>query len=305
MIILKRTGKIAVTLLLAFALIFSAVSCNKGDDSGKGGTVDTGYLEAFDYSKIPAYSGSEYVTVNNNTPFFSDAEIVTEAYEKYSKLDSLGRCTVAMASLHKSLMPSEDRESISSVTPTGWIQAKYDCISGKYLYNRSHLIGFQLSGENALEENLITGTRYLNEAMIPFENMVAAYLKETGNHVMYRATPIFVGDNLLASGVLLEAYSAEDNGEGIFFNVFFYNVQPGVVINYSTGASYAAGESGGSQDGSPQSTSYIINKSNGKIHKSDCSNALKISETNRIYSSDALASLIDGGYVKAGCCLGD
>ncbi len=303
--ILTRTKETATALLLALALIFSFTSCTpKGPDPD---VLDTGYLEFFDYSAIPEYSGSEYVTVNKNTPFFTEEDKVTYAYERYGLLDSLGRCTVAMAALNKSLMPTEDRESISSVYPSGWDQESYDFISGKYLYNRSHLIGFQLSGENAREENLITGTRYLNEAMIPFENMVAAYLKETDNHVMYRATPIFVGNELVARGVLLEAYSVEDEGDGISFNVFFYNVQPGVTINYLTGASYESGEEPNFPDGSgdTENASYIVNKSNGKIHRSDCSNAAKMSESNKLYTSESLEELLGDGYVKAGCCLGN
>lgn len=282
-----------IAVALAVILIFSSTACNKND---------TGSLDAFDYSAIPSYSGEAYVTVNKNTPFFTDEELVTESYEKYEKLDSLGRCTGAIASLHSELMPTEERESISSVKPTGWEQASYVFISGGYLYNRCHLIGFQLSGENARETNLITGTRYMNEAMIPFENMVAAYLKETDNHVIYRATPIFLGNELVAVGVLLEAYSVEDNGDGICFNVFFYNVQPGVVIDYATGESYAEGQSAipGEKFGN-----YIINKNNGKIHKSTCSYALKISDSNRLYSSKELTDLVKEGYVKAGCCLGD
>lgn len=310
---LTGTGKILLTLLLAFALVFSSVSCNGSDstngktDTSNNSVSDTGHLDAFDYSAIPLYSGNEYVTVNNNTPFFTDEEKVTEAYETYAPLDSLGRCTFAIASLHKSLMPTEDRESISSVKPSGWIQASYDFISGKYLYNRSHLIGFQLSGENALDTNLITGTRYLNEAMIPFENMVAAYLKETDNHVMYRVSPIFLDENLVASGVLVEAFSVEDAGEGICFNLFFYNVQPGVYINYKTGASYESGieDIGGSDNtGDDQNAMYTVNKSNGKIHKSDCSNAIKMSEANKLMTDKSLEELIKEGYVKAGCCLG-
>lgn len=282
-----------VALVLAFILIFSSTACNKND---------TGSLDAFDYSAVPKYSGEAYVTVNKNTPFFTENELVCESYEKYGKLDSLGRCTTAVASLHRELMPTEERESISSVKPTGWEQASYVFISGGYLYNRCHLIGFQLSGENALETNLITGTRYMNEAMIPFENMVASYLKETDNHVMYRATPIFLEKELVAVGILLEAYSVEDNGDGICFNVFFYNVQPGVVIDYATGESYAEGQSAPSEEASG---TYIINKNNGKIHKSTCSYALKIADSNRLYSSKELTELEGDGYERAGCCLGN
>ena len=295
--IIKENGRRIVALILSLVLLLTVVSCNGAFSN------DTGHLDAFDYSAIPSFSGEEYVTVNKNTPFFTDEEKTTEAFETYSPFDALGRCTVAYASLHKSLMPTDERGDISSVKPTGWEQASYDFISGKYLYNRCHLIGFQLSGENDTKTNLITGTRYLNEAMIPFENMVASYLKETDNHVMYRATPIFVGDNLLASGVLLEAYSVEDDGEGICFNVFFYNVQPGVVLDYATGESRA--DNSDENDSAEDIGLYIINKNNGKIHLASCSSALKISESNRIYSSKDVSDLEKEGYVKAGCCFDD
>ena len=191
-------------------------------------------------STIPAYTGSPYVTLNNNIPVFSDAELTTTAYESYSDLDSLGRCGTAIASCGKEIMPAdgEERGSISSIKPSGWVQATYDSVDGKYLYNRAHLIGWQLSAENANKKNLITGTRYMNtKGMLPFENMVADYIQETDNHVAYRVTPIYKGNDLLPSGVQMEAFSVEDNGEGICFNVYVYNVQPGIVINYATGKS--------------------------------------------------------------------
>lgn len=187
---------------------------------------------------IPAYSGKPYVEINNNVPQFLETDLSTSSYEYYSELDSLGRCGVVYACIGKDLMPTEERGEIGSVKPTGWHTVKYDVVDGKYLYNRCHLIGFQLSGENANTKNLITGTRYMNvDGMLPFENMVADYVKETGNHVMYRVSPIFEGNNLLASGVQMEAQSVEDNGEGILFNVFCYNVQPEVAIDYATGDS--------------------------------------------------------------------
>lgn len=187
---------------------------------------------------IPAYSGNPYVTINDNVPQFLETDLTTTSYEYYSDLDNLGRCGVVYACIGQDLMPTEERGSIGHVKPTGWQTIKYDCVDGKYLYNRCHLIGYQLSGENANEKNLITGTRYMNmEGMLPFENMVADYVQETGNHVMYRVTPIFEGDNLLASGVQIEAQSVEDNGDGILFNVFCYNVQPEVIIDYASGES--------------------------------------------------------------------
>jgi DNA-entry nuclease len=187
---------------------------------------------------IPEYSGSPFAIVNGNVPSFDEDELIPDCFEDYSPLDRLGRCTVATACIGKQTMPREERQSISHVYPTGWEQEAYSFVDGGYLYNRCHLIGYQLTGENDTEENLITGTRYLNtEGMLPFENMVADYIKETGNHVMYRVTPVFEGSNLLASGVIMEARSIEDNGEGIMFNVYCYNVQPGVEIDYADGFS--------------------------------------------------------------------
>lgn len=186
--------------------------------------------------EIPAYSGSAYVAVNGNQPFFTEEEYTAASYETYSPLDDLGRCGPAMANVGRDLMPTEERGAIGSVKPTGWQTAKYDFVDGKYLYNRCHLIGYQLTAENANKQNLITGTRYLNvTGMLPFENMVADYIKETNNHVLYRVTPVFDGDDLVAKGVLMEAWSVEDGGEGVCFNVYCYNVQPGVAIDYATG----------------------------------------------------------------------
>lgn len=204
--------------------------------------VGLGSAKPVSLSSIPAYSGSPYVVVSNNIPNFSAAELKTTGYEKYSDLDSLGRTGTALACVGKDTMPAEgeERGDISSIKPTGWVQAKYDNVSGGWLYNRCHLIGWQLSAENANKKNLLTGTKYLNNTgMLPFENIVADYIEETGNHVAYRITPIYDGNNLLASGVQMEAYSVEDQGEGIQFNVFCYNVQPGITINYKDGSSSA------------------------------------------------------------------
>ena len=191
--------------------------------------------------QIGAYSGEPYVVLHDNVPNFTTEDLVTESYETYSSLDALGRCGTAMANIGQDLMPTEPRGSIGQVKPSGWQTVKYDIVDGKYLYNRCHLIGYQLSGENANEQNLITGTRYMNvEGMLPFENLVADYVQETGNHVLYRVTPVFTGDNLLADGVQMEALSVEDEGAGICFNVFVYNVQAGVNIDYATGESSLA-----------------------------------------------------------------
>ena len=216
-------GLVALVLVLSLSFFF--------------GGSETTLLDS-----IPEWDGvTAYVEINDNIPFFTDEEIVMESYESYGELDGLGRCTVAIACVGTDIMPSDDRGSISSVDPTGWQSVQYDFVSGKYLYNRCHLIGFQLTGENANKQNLITGTRFLNiNGMLPFEDMIADYVKETGNHVMFRVTPIFESDNLVASGVLMEAISVEDDGEGICFCVYAYNNQPGVVIDYATGDSHPA-----------------------------------------------------------------
>ena len=198
---------------------------------------------SFNLNNIPEYADEPYVVISNNKPDFDEGDLKANSFEKYSELDSLGRCGVAYACLSIDTMPSADdeRESISSIEPSGWINKKYDNVDGGYLYNRCHLIGYQLSNENANEKNLITGTRYMNtEGMLPFENDVAEYIKETNNHVLYRVTPIYDGNNLVARGVQIEAKSIEDNGKGICFNVYCYNVQPGITIDYKTGESEKA-----------------------------------------------------------------
>lgn len=193
---------------------------------------------SYDLASIPEYSNANYVVLNNNEPNFTESDYTTDSFERYSELDSLGRAKVAYANIGVDLMPTEERGSIGQVKPSGWHLVKYDIVNGKYLYNRCHLIGFQLTGENANEKNLITCTRQMNTVgMLEFENKVANYIKSTNNHVLYRVTPIYKDDNLLASGVVMEAYSVEDRGEGIKFNIFVYNVQDGIDIDYKTGDS--------------------------------------------------------------------
>ena len=258
----KRLCKVLSALILVLSLVLSLAGCSGADiadsinpsqnesttvqtdkaggsnSSNKNDTLAAGTDSADWRATLPEYSDSPYVIVNNNEPFFTENDMTADSFEYYGELDELGRCTVAYASIGKDLMPTEKRGSIGSVKPTGWHTVKYDIVDGKYLYNRCHLIGYQLTAENANKNNLITGTRYLNvDGMLLFENMVADYIKETNNHVLYRVTPIFTGDNLLADGVLMEAESVEDNGEGISYNVFCYNVQPGVKIDYVTGDS--------------------------------------------------------------------
>ena len=192
---------------------------------------------------MPQYTGEPFVVVNNNVPAFTESDFTEQSFETYSELDSLGRCRVAYANVGTDLMPAEKRGSIGQVKPSGWQTVKYDNVDGKYLYNRCHLIGYQLTAENANRQNLITGTRYFNvEGMLPFENMAADYVKETGGHVLYRVTPVFQGDNLVASGVQMEACSVEDRGEELSFNVFVFNVQPGITIDYATGESRLSGQ---------------------------------------------------------------
>ena len=191
-------------------------------------------------SIIPEFSEDAYIVINNNTPYFTSEEKECKcAFEIYSDLDELGRCGVAYANICREIMPTEERGAIGQIKPSGWQLVKYDIVEGKYLYNRCHLIGYQLAGENANEKNLITGTRFLNvSGMLSFENMVYDYVKETENHVLYRVTPLYNENNLVATGVLIEAYSVEDDGDGICFNVFIYNSQPGIEIDYATGNSW-------------------------------------------------------------------
>lgn len=265
---LRKTAAITLCELLAIATIFTgcastdlsgtegaghvAVAEVAGEDSsgalGSKDKVDGPQEDLVNNNSyvsldaIPAYDGKAYVAVNNNEPFFTDSDMITTAFENYSDLDSLGRCGVAYANICKDIMPTEERGKIGMIKPSGWHTVKYDVIKDRYLYNRCHLIGYQLAGENANPKNLITGTRYLNvEGMLQFENLVADYVNNTGNHVLYRVTPMFSGSNLVANGVLIEAKSVEDNGGGILFNVYCYNVQPGVGINYENGDSWLDG----------------------------------------------------------------
>ncbi len=251
---------------------------------------------SFDVSTVAAYSGTAYAIVNNNVPYFTTAELTTVSFESYSNLDSLGRCGVAMACIGTDIMPTESRGAIGSVKPTGWHTVKYDCISDLYLYNRCHLIAFELAGENANEKNLITGTRYMNvTGMLPFENEVTAFVKSTEYHVMYRVTPIFEGNNLVASGVLMEAYSVEDAGAGIQFCVYCYNVQPGIVIDYATGDSYEDGSASSASStttGSTSSTSSTSSTTTGSASTSDSTSSTTTgnASTSSTDSSDSTTS---------------
>lgn len=245
-LIIKRNKKTVEIIIAVIAAVIVAVAGIGGGKKEKPPEVPKGSAVSIkespiesgslSYSEIPEYSGSPFTAVHGNVPFFKDSDLSEKSFEYYSPLDSLGRCGPASASVGKDLFPEGKRGKIGNIKPSGWHQKKYDFVDGKYLYNRCHLIGWQLSGENDNERNLITGTRTFNTAgMMPFENMVADYVKETGNHVMYRVTPYFEGDDLVAKGVLMEGESVEDKGEGILFCTFVYNREPGVTIDYSTG----------------------------------------------------------------------
>lgn len=331
---MKKRGTLILSLLLAVSLLLSSCGIDSSDPQGTGTSQITSSTSSPDSSyptpsstsqtstpsqsssrpisldSIPAYSGSPYVNINGGTPNFSDSDLTTKSYEYYSNLDSLGRCGVVYACIGRDIMPTEERGSIGMVKPTGWHTVKYDCVDGKYLYNRCHLIGYQLTGENANEENLITGTRYMNvDGMLPFENMVADYVVETGNHVMYRVTPLFKGNNLLAHGVQMEAYSVEDEGDGICFNVYVYNVQPQISIDYTTGESSYLGSATDSNSISTnnngentQSVTYILNKNTKKIHLQSCYSVDQMKESNKKYYTGDIDDLIDQGYSPCKNC---
>ena len=288
---------------------------------------------------VPEYSGAASVTLNNNQPEFTDDEITTASYEQYGALDSYGRCTTAIACIGTDLMPTEERGSIGMIKPTGWNQNKYPGIVDSeppYLYNRCHLIGYQLTGENANECNLVTGTRYMNvDGMLPYENEVASYIKNTGNHVMYRVTPIFEGSNLLCSGVQMEAYSVEDSGKGVSFNIYCYNVQPGVIIDYTDGSNSAdpnytestvsgstvsdsiasnsravagvvaatiAPESDNSETAESPACNYIANKNTKRFHYPSCSSVGDMKESNKLFYEGTRDELISQGYEPCKRC---
>jgi DNA-entry nuclease len=291
----------------------------KEDNTTKAETKTEATESTIDSSNIPEYSGEPYVVINNNNPNFKKKEITDKSFETYSSLDALGRCGVAIASVGKDIMPTEKRGAIGQVKPTGWHTVKYDSVDGKYLYNRCHLIGYQLTGENANEKNLITGTRYLNvDGMLPFEDMVADYVKETGNHVMYRVTPIYKGRNLLASGVEMEGYSVEDKGEGIKFHVYCYNVQPDITIDYATGESSQNGkvaekntQSNSETNNSTKKSSdtqqsaskeYVLNLNTHKFHLASCRSVKTMSNANKGTYTGNRADLIEQGYEPCKIC---
>lgn len=305
----KYIGKITA-LWLTLMLSVSMAACSQDiTDSGTSSTTASSNEASISentiqLNDIPEYDSDPYVVINGNEPFFEESDYTTEAFEEYSGLDSLGRCGVAYANICKEIMPTEDRQDINSVTPSGWVQHEYDFVDGGYLYNRCHLIGHQLAGEDANEKNLITGTRYLNiQGMLPFENMVADYVDETDNHVLYRVTPVYDGNNLVASGVLMEGWSVEDSGDGICYNVYCYNVQPGVEIDHATGDSWESGDTGNNSTSSDAAeTTYILNTNSMKFHKPSCSSVSDMSEENKETFNGSREELIQEGYEPCGRC---
>ncbi len=295
---MKRRVLSLLLVLLAFCLLLSGCqSFSQADDEASYDSL----------ADIPEYSGSPYVVLKDNVPEFNEEQKTsTSAYEYYSPLDSLGRCGVTHACVGKELMPTEDRGEIGSVYPSGWVQNEYDSslVDGRYIYNRCHLIGFQLTGENANKENLITGTRYMNvEGMLPFENMVADYIKETGNHVMYRVTPIFEGKNLLAKGVQMEAYSIEDEGKEICFHVFVYNVQPGISFNYLTGENWLSEDAPpANNQATGEEEKYVLNTNTKRIHRENCSLISSIKDQNKKIYYGTKQSLLDKNYTPCNTC---
>ena len=351
----KKIGKMRGVLLLTFALFLTACGTGGADaqsasygnsqaavverQSGSGENESTAGGSQDPVSatldNIPVYSGTPYVVIDDNEPDFTEDELTDQSYESYSDLDELGRCGVAASNIGTDLMPTGKRGKIGQVKPSGWQTIKFDNVDGKYLYNRCHLIGYQLTAENANEKNLITGTRYMNvDGMLPFENLTADYVKETGNHVMYRVTPVFESDNLVASGVLMEAESVEDQGEGVLFCVYVYNVQPGIAIDYATGESWAdgsgsagstagqgtagngssqnqsagsgaAGSSGGGAGSSGSSATvqtYILNTNSKKFHLPSCTSVTQMKAANRQEFTGTRDEVIAHGYEPCKNC---
>lgn len=298
----------------------------KSEQKAKSDTVSN---DSVSLANIPDFSGKPYVILENNIPDFSEKDYTTNSFEKYSKLDSLGRCQRAYANIGQDIMPQEERQGIGMIRPSGWHTVKYGCVDGKYLYNRCHLIGFQLAGENANKKNLITGTRYMNvEGMLPFENEVAEYVQETNHHVLYRVTPVYDGDDLVAKGVRMEAYSVEDKGKGVCFHVFVYNSQPGVEIDYATGKSRLSEEvanesnikSSGENDAkksvsdsnakqsedsvnSHKVQTYILNKNTHKFHLPSCSSVGDMKGKNKKSFEGTKEELESMGYEACKRCL--
>ena len=329
-----RSFAIAASAALIGAASLPAAAEQAVQTSAVETTAEETWMDAMyaDLSELPAYSDSPYYVLNDNVPYFSEADFTTESFESYGDLDSLGRCTTAYACLGLDTMPTEERGRIGMIKPSGWHLVKYDGIDGNYLYNRCHLIGYQLSGENANEKNLITGTRYMNvQGMEPFEDETADYIKDTGNHVLYRVTPYFGGDNLLSFGVVMEAESVEDRGAGVEFCVFCYNVQPGIAIDYATGDSSGPEFTGSEQtqavgttaettaaptqtytEAAPSTAAptaaaqtnaetYIGNSNTMKFHRPSCPSVARMSDSNKVILNSR-DEAISQGYVPCKNC---
>ncbi len=292
-----RKPKKLLAFLLVLAVLFSG--CEQMEQfSG----LNEPAVPSVSMEELPAYEGTPYVVIDENIPTFSEEEMTTESFETYSELDGLGRCGTAFANVGRDLMPTEKRGSIGMIKPSGWQLAKYDIVDGKYLYNRCHLLGYQLTGENANRQNLITGTRYMNvEGMLPFEDSIADYVKETGNHVLYRVTPIYQGHDLLASGVQMEGYSVEDQGQGICFHVFVYNVQPGIEIDYSNGDNWLSGEKpAASQDDGAQLVGEIRGNQRSKVYHCPGQRAYDdMGHSKNLIVFETEQEAIEAGYRKA------
>ncbi|MDD8048604.1 MAG: DNA/RNA non-specific endonuclease [Thomasclavelia sp.] len=329
---MKRTFSILISFLLCISLVgctsTTKDSTSKKEDSSNNQTTkiiqnenadnstpSSSSTTTFDVSSVPAFSGKAYVAINNNNPYFTKSDYTTTSFEKYSSLDSLGRCSFAYACVGKDIMPTTKRGSIGSVKPTGWQTIKYDSVDGKYLYNRCHLLAYELTGENANNQNLITGTRYLNiNGMLPFENMIADHIKEVNDHVMYRVTPIFEGNNLVASGVLMEGYSVEDNGAAIKFCVYVYNVQPGITIDYSNGNSSSDSTSTNYTPVTPTpevsptpatdntTATYVLNTNTKVFHKDSCWCIKRMADKNKQIITTSPSSLEAQGYSRCKVC---
>lgn len=306
--------RIWILLVLAVFVSFFAAGCSAADLVSQETAGSSAGASSATRENIPAYSGNAYVILEDNQPSFAEGEETKQSFETYAELDGLGRCGTAYANIGRDLMPTEERGNISPIKPSGWQSAKYDCVEGKYLYNRCHLIGFQLSGENANRKNLITGTRYLNvEGMLPFENQVAEYVKTTGNHVLYRVTPVYEGDNLVADGVQMEARSVEDDGAGICFHIYVYNVQPGIVIDYATGKSHLSGEAeteknstkdiaGDKKSQDKLSQQYVLNTNTRRFHLPSCPSVSETREENKENYEGSRSDLVNQGYEPCGRC---
>lgn len=296
----KRNHYPVAAFLLLLALLFGGCSYNQSGLDTQ--AIQENTQKSYELTYIPAYAGNSFVILDDNKPAFSKKDRErTDAFETYSDLDELGRCGVAYANICKELMPTEERGAIGMVKPTGWHTVKYDNVEGKYLYNRCHLIGYQLAGENANEKNLITGTRYLNvTGMLKFEDQVADYVNETNHHVLYRVTPVFEGDNLVASGVEMEAYSVEDKGEGVSFHVFLYNVQPGITIDYATGESWL--DDSKTTEDNEKTLNYVLNTNTHKFHKGNCESVSDIAGSNKEVYTGNREDLINMGYEPCKRC---